>query len=72
MNMSHDNEYSKRYYQNHKEELATKIKCEICDGTYTRNAKLRHMRSRKHKDSVKCRELEEKLNKDKMSQPKKK
>jgi hypothetical protein len=53
-----DKEYFKSYYILHKNELKTKIKCDVCGGNYTKTSKCKHVKTRKHIDSIKIKELE--------------
>ena len=41
-------EYNKQYYQNHKNERKELKICEVCKGTYNRNNKYYHFKSKKH------------------------
>ena len=41
-------QYNDNYFNKHKEELLEKIKCPVCDGSYNRTSKSRHLKSKKH------------------------
>lgn len=54
-------EYHKNYYETHKDEWYKKIKCDVCDSSYSRASKHTHFNTKKHKEAVKYKELQDKL-----------
>lgn len=40
--------YNDTYFKKHSVELLQKIKCPVCDGSYNRTSKSRHLKSKKH------------------------
>jgi len=51
----------KSYYEKHKDNWYEKVKCDICDGSYSRSSRYNHMKTKKHQNALKYRKIGEKL-----------
>ena len=56
-------EYSKKYYETHKEKWLGHKKCDICGGNYIMSNKKRHIDSKKHQLALVQKEVEDLKNK---------